>query len=249
MTVELTAYPYLPTAGWIIEPAPLRRDWMDQSLRRAAYRCLPLTIANQAGWFIRCPATFKVTWAARSEETHALRFVFPTEEDERHKECVTSTFGSGILSFRIPWVFRTSSGVGLWVRGPTNYPRSDALPLEGIVETYWAPHPFTMNWKVVKPKTDVWFKKGDPICMITPYPIALLEQVKPRIELMELEPELQKNVEQVVRRRMQSIAEERPKEGEWELTYMRGVRPDGVEAKEHYTNIRLAAFEDDLAGM
>ena len=55
MAVELTAHVVRSTEGWTLEPAPLQRDWMDQTVSRAAYRCLPMAMANQAGWLIRCP--------------------------------------------------------------------------------------------------------------------------------------------------------------------------------------------------
>lgn len=39
-------------AGLPLTPAPIDRDWMDATPDRFAYRCLPLVIANQAGWVI-----------------------------------------------------------------------------------------------------------------------------------------------------------------------------------------------------
>ncbi len=243
MAVELKAYPYKPTDDWTIEPATLQRDWMDQTIRRAAYRCLPLVIANQAGWVIGCPATFKASWPGKAESP--LNITFSDKKDEHHKTSIASFFGSGIVSFALPWLFRTSEGIGLWVRGPANSPRSDVVWLEGFVETDWSPYPFTMNWKIMRPKTDVWFKKGDPICMLTPIPIGMLEEVEPRVELMESEPGLRMNFDQAVVRRRESMESEAPlEEGQWELTYTRGFRPDGTEAPVHRTNLKLQPFED-----
>ena len=155
MAVQLTAYAVRPREGWTLEPAKLQRDWMDQSIRRSAYRCLPMAMANQAGWMVGCPATFKARWTAAKPDA-PVKITYSDEKDARGGS-VASMFGSGIVSFILPWLFRTSSGIGLWVRGPANMPKSDCMALKGLVETDWSPYPFTMNWKINKPKSDVWF--------------------------------------------------------------------------------------------
>jgi hypothetical protein len=243
MTIQLTAYSVMPTDGWTIQPGKLQRDWMDQTPMKAAYRCLPLTLANQAGWIVGCPATFKVTWTGKPADHDALKITFPSKHDERFSRVITSTFGNGIVSFVFPWLFRTSPGYGLWVRGPANSPKSDVHALEGLVETDWSPYPFTMNWKVVRPRTEIWFKEGEPICMLTPFPIGVLEQVEPREEPISADPVLEANYLQARDRRMQSARELTAHQGQWELNYMRGFRPDGVAAPIHLTNLRLAKFD------
>ena len=83
MTAELTAYAFRPTEGWTIEPAKLARDWMDQTPMKAAYRCLPIAIANQAGWIIGCPVTFKASWTGKNTDPKAVTITFPSKQDER----------------------------------------------------------------------------------------------------------------------------------------------------------------------
>ena len=43
-------------------PAPVRRDWMDATDSRFANRCLPLLLANQAGWLISSTCTASIRW-------------------------------------------------------------------------------------------------------------------------------------------------------------------------------------------
>ncbi len=57
--------------------APKDRDWIDATDQKFAYRCLPLAIANQAGWVILNPAgrriTFKATIQAASRSLSIRR--------------------------------------------------------------------------------------------------------------------------------------------------------------------------------
>ncbi len=81
--------------------------------------------------------------------------------------------------------------------------------------------------------------------MVMPYPMDLLEQVRPRIASMEENPELAENFELARQRRTMSMQQRTAAtEGKWELSYTRGFRPDGQEAPNHRTNLKLADFEE-----
>ena len=48
--------------GWDWCWADWQRTWMNNTPQRYAYRCLPLTIVNQTGWWIKNPVGFTATW-------------------------------------------------------------------------------------------------------------------------------------------------------------------------------------------
>ena len=52
--------------GWEWCWADWQRDWMNATPHRYAYRCLPLTIMNQTGWWIKNPVGFTATWRGAS---------------------------------------------------------------------------------------------------------------------------------------------------------------------------------------
>ena len=99
-----------------------------------------------------------------------------------------SHFGSGVLTFVLPWLFRTSPGIGLLVRGLANHVKADAVALDAVIETDWSPYTFTMSWKLVRGGVPVEFKKGDPVCMMQPFPLDLLEQIDCSFEPFDAAP-------------------------------------------------------------
>ncbi len=247
MSYELTAYPVGPESpkGWVIEPAESKRDWMTQTPDQAALRCLPLLIANQAGWVINCPVGFKAVWNGSNQRSNAIEFTFK-DKPERWSQQIVSNFGSGIITFKMPWLFRSSEGIGLLVRGPTNQYKENIAPLDGFVETDWAPYTFTMNWKIVKPKTPIWFRQGEPICMITPYPIAMLEQTTTRSASFDDDPELFDQFLQWRGHRQKQAAEAEQagtSSGFFRLDYVKGQNPDGSAAREHRSSLKLSSFD------
>lgn len=168
---RLTAYIIAPIAV-NIEPADAGRPWFAAEGQQLANRCHPLLVANQAGWFVQAPEDVEVRWTGRND-LGALRI-------RSRGPLVISNFGHGIVTWRLPYLFRTPPGWHLWVKGPANWPLDGAVPLEGIVETDHAAEPFTMNWKLTRRGTIHW-QRGDPICQIVPFQTQDLERWQPAI--------------------------------------------------------------------
>jgi hypothetical protein len=239
--VALEAYAVSATENWTLSPCKGNRDWMDASQQKFAYRCLPLVMANQAGWILTCPLRLRVVWDG-SERMQGLSIDFPQGEGINAGQ-VRSHFGMGILTFSIPWLFRTSPGYGLWVKGPSNMPRDGLFPLEGIVETDWAPYTFTMNWKVTRPNQLIEFAVGEPIAMIVPFPLDMLESVEPAMRSMQQHPALAQDYASFHRERAESLQRLRAtSEPAWSMSYMKGRRPDGSVVQEHRKAFALKSF-------
>ena len=114
---ELFAYEIHARSKMPIQPAPTDRAWMDQTPDRFAYRCLPMVMANQAGWIIPSPTRFTVRWNG-GNQIKDMRIWFPKGKRANR---ILSHFGSGVLTITIPYLFRTPTGINLWVKGPSNW--------------------------------------------------------------------------------------------------------------------------------
>jgi hypothetical protein len=230
-------------------PAPPGRAWMDASPRRFAYRCLPMVIANQAGWLVLTPQRIAVTWDGR-REIEGLTVASP---DGPVDGLATSHFGGGILTFHMGYVFRTPPGWNLHVRGPANMPKDGAAPLEGIVETDWSESTFTMNWQVTRPGHEVVFEKDEPIAMLTPVRRGEIERFRPEIRTLAEEPALQEGFRAWARSREQhntelKVAGSAAHKAGWERHYLQGRTVTRQDAPEHQTALSLAPFTDRRGG-
>lgn len=239
----LTAYrlagPELP-----LKPASPNREWMERTEGRNALRCLPLLIANQAGWMVLNTHRVVVVWRGGNSAADLHVVYHPTSPDYIAGRTL---FGHGILTWTIPYLFRTPPGYNLLVRGPANWPKDGASPLEGVVETDWTEASFTMNWQITRPKQPVIFEVDEPICMLVPQRRGELETFRPRIRELASEPELERgwNTWQQSRERFKS---EKAQPGSdaaergYQLDYVRGTTPVGGKAREHQTRINLRPF-------
>lgn len=229
------------TADVFPEPAPIGRDWMDAAHQRHPYRCLPLVIANQCGWVLRTAVGFSAYWyGGPAKEDVELRFDTP---DNR----IVSHFGSGVVTFTVPFLFRTPPGINLWVKGPANWIKDGAQALEGVVEADWLASTFTMNWKLTRVCEWVRFEKGDPFCMIVPVPRGLIEGLVPRVRMLDEEPELKEQYQKWEASRSGFLSGLKARDPGavsrgWQKDYFQGKTPDGRDFDGHQTRLNVRPF-------
>ena len=204
---------------------------MDGSPSRYAYRCLPLLIANQNGWLICTPEDVSAVWDG-GDAASALRV-------KCDGEVALSHFGLGIITWRIPYLFRTPDGYNLYVHGPPNYPKAGLSPLEGIVETDWAVSTFTFNWQLTDSGRRVTWVKGEPICMVTPMKRGEVERFEPVRKTLEENPELEQQYAAWQESRDEFL---QVVPTTWQRDYMRGASPGGAVAREHQTKLAVKEF-------
>jgi hypothetical protein len=195
-------FPHGWGAGWGLRPSPARRAWMDE--QEYAYQCLPLVIANQWGWQVTCPTDVRVTWDG-SPGLEGLR----VEVEPQYTPAIKSQFGSGIVTFSPPWLFRTPPGWDLYLKGPSNRWKPNSHPLEGVIEAWWLNYTFTINWKLVEPGTVV-FAEGESLGQLVPVPHATFrEATATEAPIGLLEPQAARELLEWLDRRQRLVGEEK----------------------------------------
>ncbi len=215
-------------------PGRFKREWMEQTNDRFAYRCLPMTVANASGWELLSPCDFEAEWLGTDER--ASISVRALDGYPHLDELVSSHFGSGILTVRPGYVFVTEPGWGVVVRGAPNFAKDGIAPLEGLVETDWLPFSFTMNWRFTRPGR-VTFNKGEPLAFVVPVQHRLLDEMQPTIRDIRDDPELYRRFSEWRVSREEFIRTLAAGEPEtlklgWQRNYSRGTHPDGSLASD-----------------
>ncbi len=217
------------------------REWIDQTDEAFARRCLPLLIANQHGWHLLCRQPVRAVWLGGNGPDAV--------QVESEGGDVISHFGGGVITWTVPFLFRTPPGWNLWVRGPANYPKDAIVPLEGIVETDWSSATFTMNWMFTRRDAPVVFEAGEPFCLMVPVERGSLERFSPRINRIETDAATSASYRkwrnsraefnQALQAEPATSARDR-----WQRHYFRGTDVTGVRAVAHETRLHVPEFED-----
>lgn len=226
----LRLFPYGWGAGWGLRPSPSRRAWMDE--HEHAYHCLPLVIANQWGWQVTCPTDVRATWDGRPG-LEGLR----VEVDPQYAPAIKSQFGTGILTFSPPWLFRTPPGWDLYLKGPSNRWKPNGHPLEGIIETWWLNYTFTINWRLVEPGT-IAFAKGESIGQLVPVPHATFQDATAtEAPIGQAEPEAARELVEWLERRTRLM-------GQKVNVHLLYRKAEGIE--DHLRHVGVPAIRSSL---
>jgi hypothetical protein len=243
-SLDLICYKY---DGWQprIRAASQKRQWMEETGERYAYRCLPLSIANAHGWELLSPCAFEAKWDG-GHEMSSVRI----EMDEGYAEHLKpiSLFGYGTMTFHIEAIFRTPPGWNLWVSGSPNLQKDGIQPLGGIIETDWSPYTFTMNWRFTRADHWVRFEENEPIAFVFPVERGRVERFRPRIERLEEQEELKTQFEKWSKSRIafqkwvQEVNPPKPAD-KWQKLYYRGLDADGNPGPaDHQSKVRVMPF-------
>lgn len=252
---KLLAY-VLPGAGEeakrLIRPCQPQRIWMNQTPNRYAYRCVPLSAANSMGWELLSPVACEFRWNGLTP--HQQVFVYRERE---HRFAPNSHFGSGVVTWELPFLFRTSADYGLVVAGPANNPKPHISPLEGFIRTDWLPFPFTMNWRLTSTDHTVRFEAGEPIARIYPYPLRVIDDTELELHDLDEDPGFKSRFEAWAEVRQQNYGErhkiqtamdqsgeEPDRRNLWNRRYAHGSGSDQTTKHEHQSVFRPRPVKD-----
>jgi hypothetical protein len=230
--------------GWDWSWANWQRDWMDASPSRFAYRCLPLTIANQTGLWIKNPVGFTATWLG-PERPGSIDFQFDRSADV-WRTWISNEFGLGIVTWNTPFLFRTKpEGSRLLVCGPANEFKANAHPLTAIIESDWITMSFTMNWKIMNVGEPVRFEMGEPLFQAIPLlnnACADLEGASVTYKKLDDDPDVARAYREWDQSRIQFMERSRAggvKPDEWQRDYFLGRDASGRQAAPvHMTKVK-----------
>ena len=131
--VTLTKFHQNPPS---IKQSRLKRDWMDETYNKHAYRCLPMTAANVNGWEIILQQDVVVQWDGDNSPPKVL------EGEFLDGRAVVVPSIIGIISFATGWAINTEDGYDTWVTGSPNYFVDGAIPLSATIPSSWWPDEF-----------------------------------------------------------------------------------------------------------
>jgi glutaredoxin len=226
-----------------IEPASIRRDWMDKTYNKLAYKCTPLLDAMSNGWEIRLPQDVIVTWDGLSEGIEG--------EDSSHISILSGEFyngvkiastdtGVGAVTFVFGLIAETDDEHYLTVSGPPNYMFKDAQPLTGLLRSNrFMDHPLQLTWKINTANKEILFPKGMPVCFISIHKKNTAEITD--VEIRHINKEKKEEFKKYTVARSQHFADHG--QYQWPQFYKNGINHDGEKKAETIKKNKLKTIK------
>lgn len=160
---DRSEYPY-KDINKFIGKLDIKRDWFTPHF----YKCLPLSIANTYGFYVKSEFDFSATWNGTKDRDGVI--IKSNDYNEHLYPRVESRFGSGIITLTYPFQLRTPDGVNLMTINPPNIVIENTTVMTGAIETDNLRWFFTFNLKLQKPNVETFFKKDQPLASFIPIP-------------------------------------------------------------------------------
>jgi hypothetical protein len=153
----------------IITPMSIKRDWMDATPEKHAYRCFPVTQANMIGWHLSCNEDISFIWNGINDTTSDNVTIIKGEGN------VYTGRGQSSISFNTGLVFRSDENISLFTINPVNYFNEDFETISSLISTSWLDTAFPLAIKARTANKEIIIKAGTPLATIIPISLTALD--------------------------------------------------------------------------
>jgi hypothetical protein len=144
-----------------ISQMSVKRNWMDETSERHAYRCFPVTQANVVGWSLSCTEDIGFTWDGTNDQTpDHIKITSPSG--------AYAGRGQSSISLNTGLVFRTANDVSLWTINPVNYFDNDFETMSNLISTSFYDSPLPLAIKARNANVETRIVAGTPVATIIP---------------------------------------------------------------------------------
>lgn len=222
-----------------IFPLSGRRDWMDETAEKHAYRCFPVTLTNQLGWGISFPEDITFMW-------DGVTSTFPENIKilQGQKYCSTGR-GNASIQFNTGLTFKTDKNYTLLSMPVPNKFIDGVAPYTTLISSSFFEGELPVVWRITKPFTPITIKAGDPVISVFPISLSEIENtaLKVRhIKDMKKIPRATAPTEDGAREAAKKTAEN----GGWTDYYRDGIDYMGNQLGEHEVKSIRLKIEDEM---
>lgn len=144
-----------------IQPMSIKRDWMDLTSEKHAYRCFPVTQANVVGWNLSCKEDIVFFWDGINDQTDQHVKITSPEGSYAGR-------GQSSISLNTSLIFRTDPDVSILTINPVNYFNDDFETMSNLISTSFYDNPLPLALKAKRANQEITIKAGTPIATIIP---------------------------------------------------------------------------------
>ena len=217
-----------------IFPMSIKRDWMDLTPEKHAYRCFPVTQANMVGWYLTATKDIKFIWNGINDTS---------SDNVKIIEGSDFTYtgrGQSTVSINTGLVFRSEQEVSIITINPVNYFNDDFETMSSLISSSWYDLGLPLAIKARTPNKEITISAGTPLATIIP--ISLTSMNNTEIEIIDYsDPERKREKAHI---KYGEAAQELNKRGEWTDWYRKAINENNESLGEHEVNVLHLSIDD-----
>lgn len=221
----------------VLSSLPTKRDWMEETSDRHAYRCFPVTLSNSLGWSISFPEDISFVWDGVSDSSNShVKILSGSDYVTPDRSNATVSFNTGIN-------FETQENLSMVVMPAPNQFYRGAQCFTTIISTSFFQGQMPVVWRITEPYKVITIKAYDPVASILP--ISLTELQDSEVSFL---PNSLRKSSSISEEESRSIVSKILESGNWTNFYRNGVDMKGNKIGSHEVkSIRLNIKGDNDA--
>ena len=218
-----------------ISPMSIKRDWMDNTPEKHAYRCFPVTQANVIGWSLSCTEDIEFIWNGevntQSDSVNVLS----------GKNFLNTGRGQATVSVVTGLTFKTDQDISMFTINPVNYFNTDFETMSSLFSTSWVDTDLPLAIKAKVANKNILIKANTPIATIIPISLSAMNDTSIKI-IDYSDPD---NKRQTAHRLYGEAAQVLNTVGKWTDWYRDAVNEKGESLGSHEVKVLKLKVEDN----
>jgi hypothetical protein len=217
-----------------VAPMSIKREWMDETPEKHAYRCFPVTQANMVGWNIFSYKDIEFRWNGVNDTSSE------NVEIINGQDFTYTGRGQSTVSINTGLTFRTEQNISLLTINPVNYFNDDFETMSSLISTSWMDSGFPLAIKARTPNKNIIIKAGTPLATLIPVSLTAMDNTA--IEIIDYsDPERKR---EQAHQSYGEAAQEVNKSGQWTDWYRDAINEKGESLGKHETKVlRLSVID------
>lgn len=145
-----------------VNPLTIKREWMDETYDAHAYKCFPVSMANNLGWGISFPEDISFIWDGISDSTPDHVKIIKGEK------YIYTERANATISFNTGLMFETEKDVSLVSMPVPNQFIDGAQAFTTIISSSFYRGELPCAWRITKANSEITIKANTPILAILP---------------------------------------------------------------------------------
>jgi hypothetical protein len=158
-----------------ISPMSIKRDWLDKTPDKHAYRCFPVTSANMVGWNLSLDKDIRFIWDGVNDTSQDHVTILEGED------FAYTGRGQSSLSIHSGIVIRSDKNVSIMTINPVNYFNNDFETIATVISTSWLDTGFPLAIRAKIANKEILIKAGEPIATIIPISLSAMDKTEIQI--------------------------------------------------------------------
>jgi hypothetical protein len=205
-----------------IKQTRIKRDWMEETAEKHAYKCFPISLANTIGYELSLPIDVTFVWDGISDSSPEHIKILSGEE------FIQNSRANATVSFKTGIVIKSDSNISFLHMPVPNMFNDSYQTFTSIISTSFFDQEFPSAIKILKPDKAITIKANEPFATLVPISLTSMSDIELNLNDFDMDEKWYKDNEE-----RGKVAYELNKKGEWTNWYRNATDHNDVQIGEH----------------